>query len=185
MNMPRVELLERDQIPDDNQHYYDEIAKYRGHVARPFKALLNSPTIATKIASLGEELRYVSPTISPEIREIVTLTIAKTLKCEYVWTHHIDSAQEIGVRVEVIEAIKNNIPPRKLLPKEGVFVQFTKELLENAKISNPTYSAVDHLLGQKAIIDLISIIGYYNMLCLSINGLEIDLEDGVNPQLNE
>ena len=90
----------------------------------------------------------------------------------------------MGIREEVIETIQNNIPPRKLLPKEGVFVQFTKELLENTKISNATYRAEEHLLGQKALIDLIAIIGYYNMLCLSINALEVDLEDGVTPLLN-
>lgn len=182
--MPRVDILEKDQIPQDKQQFYDEIAKYRGHVARPFKALLNSPEIATKIASLGEELRYVSSTINSEIREIITLTISKIQNCEYVWTHHVASAREAGIREEVIETIQNNIPPRKLLPKEGVFVQFTKELLENTKISNATYSAVEHLLGQKALIDLIAIIGYYNMLCLSINALEVDLEDGVTPLLN-
>ena len=38
--MPRVDILEKDQIPDDKQQFYDEIAKYRGHVARPFKACL-------------------------------------------------------------------------------------------------------------------------------------------------
>lgn len=79
--------------------------------------------------------------------------------------------------------IREGAPPRRLLPKEGVFVQFTRELLEDKRIRNATYSAVEHLLGQKGAVDLIITIGYYAMLCLAVNALEIVLEDGIAPLL--
>ena len=42
--MPRVDILEKDQIPQDKQQFYDEIAKYRGHVAPVSYTHLTLPT---------------------------------------------------------------------------------------------------------------------------------------------
>lgn len=181
--MPRVPYLTRDDLPSDKQEFHDQIAEHRGHVARPFAALLNSPDTASKVAALGEQLRYMSPTLSSEVREIVTLTTARVLKCQYLWTHHRDSSRQAGVRDEVVEAIIEGGPPRRLLPKEGVFIQFTHELLEDSRVRDRTYSAVEHLLGQQGTVDLVVTIGYYAMLCLAVNALEIDLEEGVLPLL--
>lgn len=181
--MARVSFLDREDLPPGKQEYYDQIAARRGHVARPFAALLNSPVAASKLAALGEELRYVSPSISPEIREIVTLTTARVLSCEYIWTHHCNSSGEAGVRKEVVERIGAGGPPRGLLPKESVFVHFTRELLEKKSIGDATYSAVEHLLGPQGTVDLVLTIGYYSMLCLAVNALGVNLEDGVIPLL--
>ena len=181
--MPRVPLLNRDDLPEGKQELHDQIAKNRGHVASPFAALLNSPEVASKISMLGQQLRYVSPLIASETREIITLTTARAMKCQYLWTHHRNTATQSGVREEVVEAIREGGRPRRLLPKESVFIQFTQELLENKQIDGATFTAVEHLLGQQAVIDLIVTIGYYGMLCLAINALEVDLEEGVVPDL--
>ena len=179
--MPRIPLLGRENLPIDKQGFYDQIEAHRGHVARPFMALLNSPEVANSVAALGEQLRYLSTTVSAEVREIITLTTARILKCEYIWTHHCMSASEAGVRQEVVDAIRIGGPPRRVLPKEGVFIQFTRELLEDKEIRDATYMAVEHLLGQQGTVDLVVTIGYYAMLCLAINALQVDLEDGVYP----
>ena len=182
--MARVPYLAKEDLPLDKQELYDEIASHRGHVARPFAALLNSPEAAARVAILGDQLRYVSATISPDAREIITLTTARILECQYIWTHHCGAAKEAGVRDEVIDAIREGGPPWRLLPKEGVFIQFTRELLADKQIRDATYSAVEHLLGQQGAVDLIITIGYYAMLCFAINALQIELEDGVEPLLN-
>ena len=181
--MPRVPLINKDDLPKDKQDLYDQIAQHRGSVARPFAALLNSPDVASKISMLGEQLRYVSPTIQPDVREMITLTTARIMKCQYLWTHHRGSAIRSGVREEVVEAIREGGRPRRLVPKEAVFVQFTQELLENKELTSATFSAVEHLIGEPATIDLIITIGYYSMLCLAINGLDLGLEEGVTPNL--
>lgn len=182
--MARVPYLAKEDLPQDKQELYDQIAAHRGHVARPFAALLNSPESASRLAILGEQLRYVSPTVSADVREIITLATAKSLQCQYIWTHHCGSAKEAGVRDEVVAAIQLGGPPRRLLPKESVFIQFTQELLNDKRIRDTTYSAVEHLLGQQGAVDLVMTIGYYSMMCLAINALEMELEEGVTPLLD-
>ena len=183
--MARVPYLSRDDLPADNRPLYDEIASQRGHVARPFEALLNSPETAARIAAVGEQLRYAAATISAEVREIVTLTTALELRCDYVWTHHWESASQAGVRSEVLDALRDGAPPQRLLPKEGVFIQFAQELLREKRVRDATYSAVEHLLGRQGAVDLVLTIGYYALLCYAINGLDVELEEGVTPRLPE
>lgn len=183
--MARVPYVSKDDLPAEKQALYEQIASQRGHVARPFTALLNSPEVAARVAAVGEQLRYAAPSVSPEVREIVTLTTARELRCQYVWTHHVASAEATGLSEEVIDTIEDGSPPRRLLPKEGVFIQFTRELLEDKRVRDATYSAVEHLLGQQGVTDLVVTIGYYAMLCYAINALEVELEDGVEPLLPE
>ncbi len=183
--MARVPYLSRDDLAPDKRDLYDEIAGPRGHVARPFEAMLISPDVAASVAVVGEQLRYVSASISAEVREIVTLTTARRLRCQYLWTHHWASAAEAGVREEVRAAIRDESPTNRLQPREGVFVQFARELLGDARIRDATYSAVEHLLGQAGAADLVLTIGYYALLCHAINGLGVELEEGVAPLLPE
>jgi len=179
--MHRMPLITKAELPEDKRTLYDQIAAHRGHVAAPFAVLLNSPRVASAVAMVGEQLRYLSPVIVPEVREIVTLTTGKVLKCDYIWTHHCRSAKEVGVRDEVVDAIREGGRPRGLQPKESVFIQFAQELLENKLVQDSTYEAVEHLLGREAVIDLVITIGYYAMLCLAINALHVNLEDDIDP----
>ncbi|MBI4340563.1 MAG: carboxymuconolactone decarboxylase family protein [Chloroflexi bacterium] len=179
--MPRIPLLTREQLPGDKQPLYDQIAGPRGHVAPPFAALLNSPDVAARVAALGEQLRYSGASIPAEVREIVTLAVARHLRCQYIFTHHVASAKQAGVRDEVVQAIQDIAPPRKLLPKEGVFVQFTQELLEEKRVRDATFAAVEHLLGPRGAVDLIVTIGYYGLQCYLVNALGIELEKDVPP----
>ncbi|MBI4311875.1 MAG: carboxymuconolactone decarboxylase family protein [Chloroflexi bacterium] len=183
--MPRVPLVTREQLPPDKQPLYDQIAGARGHVAPPFAALLNSPEVAARVAALGEQLRYSGASIPADVREIVTLAVARHMRCQYIFTHHVASAKQAGLRDEVVEVIRTVAPPRRLLPKEGVFVQFTRELLEEKRVRDSTYSAVEHLLGRQATVDLVVTIGYYALQCYAVNALGIELEEGVAPLMPE
>ncbi|MBI4197751.1 MAG: carboxymuconolactone decarboxylase family protein [Chloroflexi bacterium] len=179
--MPRAPLLAREMLPPDKQPLYDQIAAQRGHVAPPFAALLNSPEVAARVAALGERLRYSGFAIPAEVRETVTLAVARHMRCQYIFTHHVASAKQAGLREEVVQVIRDVAPPRRLLPKEGVFVQFTRELLEEKRVRDATYAAVEHLLGRQATIELIVTIGYYALQCYVVNALGIELEEGVQP----
>jgi len=179
----RVPYVSRESLPPDQQQYFDQIAGKRGHVAPPFAALLNSPAAAARVAAVGEQLRYVSPSISPDMREIVTLTVTRELRCQYIWTHHVFSAREAGVREEVINVIRDGAAVTSLKPHESALVLFTRELLKNNRVSDATFTSVQAPLGRQATVDLVLIIGYYGLMCHVANALDIELEEDVAPLL--
>ena len=181
--MSRVAYVTREELPEEKRPIYDQIASRRGDVARPFRALLNSPDLAGRVAAVGEQVRFHSPALPDEVREIATLTTARELDCQYEWSRHVPWALTAGVREEVVNAIRDGTSLRGLLPKEAVFVQFTQELLRDRKVRDTTYSAVEHLLGTQGTVDLVATIGYYAFLGYMMAALEVELEPEFPPLL--
>ncbi len=175
--MPRMPYLSREDLPLDKRPIYDQIASRRGHIPLPLAVLLHSPEAASRVATVGEYLRYESSSLPPEVREIATLATAHQLACKYVWGQHVRLAREAGVRAEAIKLIEEGAPPRRLLPKEGVFVQYTRELLGDKRVTDATHTAVEHLLGRQGTIDLVVTIGYYALLCYVSAALEVEPEE--------
>lgn len=184
-DMTRVPILTENDLPENEKQFYTKIQAKRDHVAPPFAALLNTPELAAQVAAIGEMLRYVSPSISSTLREAVTLTIAKNLKCQYIWTHHVESALQAGLDDKTIAAIRDQATPNLLNDEIQVFVEFTNQLLVHKLISQETFSEVETHLGKKGTVDLIIMIGYYATLSYAINALEIELEEGIKPLLPE
>ena len=180
--MARVPYIDRESLSESDQPIFDQIAKTRGKVSNVFTALLNNPGAAEAVTSLGEYIRYRSR-LDPIIRETAILTTARELNNKYEWAQHEPVAKDVGVRDEVIDSILSGKGPMGLPAKEGIFIQASKELIKTASVSNPTYQALDHLLGTQLTIDFIVTVGYYSMLSRLISSLGVDLDDGLT--LNE
>ena len=174
--MARVRYLDRSDLHQDNKHVFDRIKKSRGSVGNVFRAMLNNPGATEPVASVGEYVRYES-SLDPAVREILTLTTAKEHDNSYEWAHHESIARDSGVRDEVIDSIRNGRAPMGLQAKEGVFVQAAREIVRDGTLGDRTYQAVEHLLGQQGIVDLVVTVGYYTMLSHVMTTLGVELEE--------
>ena len=65
--MARVRPLEREDLPAEHRHIYDDIAGSRGGVQPNFKALLNNPLATARMAALGGYVRFETP-VPPRVR---------------------------------------------------------------------------------------------------------------------
>ena len=175
--MARVPYLGREDLSADKQHVFDRIAESRGRVGNVFRALLNSPEAAEVVAAVGEHVRYRS-SLDPVIREIAILSTAREHGNDYEWAHHEALAREVGVRDEVVEAIRSGRAPMGLPAKEGVFAQAARELVRDGTLTDRTFQAVEHLLGPQLTVELIVTIGYYTMLSRVMTALGVELEEG-------
>ena len=184
--MNRVPYLKREDLPESKHHIFDQIAKTRGRVSHVFAALMNNPDAAEAVTNVGEYIRYKSP-LDPAIRETAILTTAKEMKNQYEWAQHEPVARKAGVRDEVIDSILSGKGAMGLPAKEGIFIQASKELVKNGQVSEPTFQALDHLLGVEQTIDFIVTVGYYSMLSRIISSLGVELDEGLtlNEKFNE
>ena len=181
--MSRVPYVSREELPPDKRGAYDRIAGTRGAVLNVFGALLNSPDIADAVAALGEYIRYKSP-LDPAVREITILSTARETGSEYEWAQHEPVARDVGVRDEVIEAIRSGRAPMGIPAKEGVYAQAAKELVNQGTLSDRTFQAVEHLVGPAQTVDLIVLVGYYSMIARAIKALGVELEEGKESTLS-
>ncbi len=179
--MARVPYLNREQLPADKQAVFDRILAQRGkRMPKVFQLLLNAPEFAGRIADVGAYARFQSQ-IPGDVREIVILTTAREMKCQYEFTHHASFARKEGVRDLVIDGIRDGTT-KGMLPKESVFVDYTKQVLGN-KVNDATFAAIEHLLGRLGAVEVTMLAGYYAMLAHTMLALGVELEDGVKPLL--
>lgn len=59
-------------------------------------------------------------------------------------------------------------------PQLLIVHQFTSELLNARKVSQPTYDQAIELLGRETVVDLVGLLGYYTLISMTINVFEVD-----------
>lgn len=182
--MAKLPYVSREDLEPDKRGIYDRIAETRGSLDHIFALLLNNPDSAEVVANLGEYIRFKS-TLDPIVREIAILGVARETNCQYEWAQHEPMARRCGVSEQTIESIRAGRAPMGIPAKEGVYVQGVKELLGNGALSQPTFSAIQHLLGSARTIDYLVLVGYYSMLARIMATLEIDLDDRLDATLPE
>ena len=66
---------------------------------------------------------------------------------------------------------------------EDVVYQVSSTLLSSGKLPNTLYQHGVDTLGEKAMVELVGIIGYYSMVALTLNAFEIGLPENFAPEL--
>jgi 4-carboxymuconolactone decarboxylase len=56
-----------------------------------------------------------------------------------------------------------------LADDEQISLDFTLELLQNNGASQPTYTAVESRFGQRTVVELSALVGYFVMVCWVMN----------------
>jgi 4-carboxymuconolactone decarboxylase len=170
--MARVRPLEREDLPAEHQHIYDDIASSRGKVQPNFKALLNNPLATARMAALGGYVRFEAP-LPPRIKVLAVLATAREHDGDYVWTANLPQARQAGVDEMTIQAMRERRAPQGLTPEDAVIVQFVLELLRQHRVTDSTFQAVQQRLGDAGVIDLLFLIGYYGSLSHTLSALEV------------
>jgi 4-carboxymuconolactone decarboxylase len=66
--------------------------------------------------------------------------------------------------------------------EEAVY-NFCDELLNTRQVSDATFSAAKDKLGERGIVDLIGVIGYYHLVSMLLNVDRYPLPDGAKNEL--
>jgi 4-carboxymuconolactone decarboxylase len=170
--MPRLRSLERADLAPEHRHVYDDIAASRGRVPPNFNVLLNSPLAVSRLAALGAYVRFETP-LPTRTKLLAVLTAAREAEGDYVWTANQPQASHAGLTEDIIDAIRERRAHDALAPEDALIVQFTLELLQQHRISDATFWAVQQRLGDAGVVDLLILIGYYSGLAHTLAALEV------------
>ena len=148
----------------------------------PFNVLLRSPEMGDLVQKLGEYARF-RPDLPAKLRELAIIITARNWTAQFEWNAHRRAAEQAGLAVPIIEAIANRKTPTGMQPDEAIVYNFSTELLETRKVSDPTFKAAVDRFGEKGVVDLIGVMGYYQMVSMLLNVDRYPLANGVQPEL--
>ncbi len=173
----RLERMEREDCPAEFLEAWDEILRTRGHDVMPnvFALLANSPGAMAAVTPVGAHVRYETD-FDDVLRELVILTVAQELQCEYEWKHHWRVAEKAGASNELLKKIGSAELEAEPAPV-GTAVTYARLLTRNEPISDEMVDTLKESFGIGGFVDLTVMIGYYGMLARFINTVRIPVEE--------
>ena len=154
----------------------------RGNLGGPFNVLMRSPEMGDLAQKLGEYARF-RPALPPKLRELAIIVTARHWTAQYEWYAHRQAAAREGLREEVITAIANRERPKGLDHDEQVVYDFATELLETKTVGEATFKRARDLLGEQGVVDVVAVMGYYQMVSMLLNVDGYPMPAGVAPEL--
>jgi 4-carboxymuconolactone decarboxylase len=149
-----------------------------GRLLGPFSCLLHSPVVGTAIQRIGLLLRTES-SLPASASEAAILAIARSWHADYEWYAHERVARSEGVlSVRDIELIGSGMTPEAA--DASVAVNICNSLLNERSISPELYQDGSSSFGQKGLVELIMLIGYYNQLAMMIVAFETPAPSGAH-----
>jgi 4-carboxymuconolactone decarboxylase len=154
----------------------------RRGAAGPFNVLLRSPEMGDLAQQFGATMRFRSSLPRP-LNEMAILITARHWTSHYEWYAHKRAALDAGLRPAIVEAIAGGARPAAMTPDEAAVYTFCTELLERKRVSDATFAAARTAFGERGVVDLIGVTGYYQLVSMLLNVDEYPLPDGVTPEL--
>ena len=164
--MPRLPLTLQSEVPSEMQSKHGTVTGNGSGLAATFQALFANPQVASGLAGLDELVGQAG--LDRRVTLTVALTVAHERNSDALWASFESLAREAGVSDAVIDGIAAGTAPRGLLPKDGIWVHFTTEVLRD-QVRDPTWQAVTHLVGDEGAVALAFTACYYEMMA-RLNG---------------
>ena len=171
--MARVPVLKSpDALSGEGRRIAETIVDTRKSLEGPFSVWLHAPEWAERVAHLGTLVRWEG-TLDLRIRTLAALVTGRHFQAQYVWGIQGVIGAERGVPRSTIEAIRDDrsdgIPPDDLQ-----IIDFTRQLLRKNRVDEALAQAVMARLGADEYVQLTTCIGYYAMLAMTVNGVELE-----------
>src|SRR5258705_5284299 len=136
------------------------IAGPRKGVKGPFIPLLRSPRLLAPLQKAGEYLRFDSA-LPRRVSEFATLVVSRQWTQQFEWSTHVPLALQEGTREDTIEALRIGCRPTAMSAQEAFVYDFVLELTTHRGVSDTTYAECVERFGERGVIDLVGLIGYF------------------------
>jgi len=174
--MARVSFVEREQAHPVIKEVYQRQEEQNSQILNLLKVIAHCPWIGRNFFRLGTSI-LKGEELPAKLRELAILRVGELLQAEYEFTHHVPLALQTGVKKEQIDQLSNWASVRAFNKEEQAVLRYAEELTKNIRVNDDTFEELRDLFSESCIVELTTVIGYYNMACRIIVGLQIELEN--------
>jgi 4-carboxymuconolactone decarboxylase len=176
--MARYKALDPDRLDPDQRRIWQEIASGpRGSVPAPLQIWLRSPVLAENAQRLGAFCRY-GTTLEPRLSELAILLTARHWTAHYEWYAHEKIARKAGIGDAVIAAIAARRAPVFGRDDEQAIYDFCQAYYRDHRVDDATFALATAQFGERGIVELVGIIGYYALISATLNVFEVPVPPG-------
>jgi len=176
--MTRYRELKREELNEAQRRVWDDVVAGPRHaVPPPAHVWLNSPGLADHAHKLGAHVRFGTD-FSPRLTEIAILVTARYWTAQFEWQAHARLARQAGLAEEVIAAIAERRTPVFTDPDEQLVYDFCSTFYRNHGVDDRLFEKVRQRFGDRGLVDLTGLIGYYSFVSVTLNVFEVPVPPG-------
>jgi 4-carboxymuconolactone decarboxylase len=165
----RFKPLTYDEMTPEQKTMIDHLlAGERGSLGGPFNILLRSPEMGDLAQQFGASMRFHAALPRPALETVIIVT-ARYWTAQFEWTAHKRAALQAGVSPAIVDAIANGKRPSGMDADLETAYNFTTELLKNKQVSDAVFAAAKSRFGEKGVVDMIGLNGWYSMVSMALN----------------
>lgn len=183
MRGDRFKPLTYEEMTPEQRRVTDNIlGGERGSMHGPYNVMLRSPEMGDLAQKFGARVRFYS-SLSKKLNELAILMTAKAWKSPFVWYIHRKFGIAAGLNAHTIDSLASEERPA-MDPDEAVVFEFCEELLNTRRVTDDTFQRAKERFGERGIVDLIGVMGYYQLVSMLLNVDRYPLPDGAQNELN-
>ena len=171
-----------EMTPAQKKMLEDLVAGPRSGANGPFNVLLRSPEMGDIAQQFGAATRF-NPSMPRKLNEMAIIITARYWTSQYEWVAHKRAALDAGLNPAIVEAIQNGRKPASMQKDEEAVYTFCTELLKTKQVSDGTFAAAKNVVGEKGVVDLIGVMGWYHTVSMLLNVDRYPLPEGQQPEL--
>jgi 4-carboxymuconolactone decarboxylase len=175
-------LTYEEMTPEQKKMTDNILGGERGSMHGPYNVMLRSPEMGDLAQKFGAHIRFYS-SLSKKLNELAILMTARAWKSPFVWYIHRKFGIAAGLNTHTIDSLATGQRP-EMDTDETIVFEFCEELLSTRRVSDVTYAKTKEMFGERGIVDLIGVMGYYQLVSMLLNVDRYPLPEGAHDELN-
>jgi 4-carboxymuconolactone decarboxylase len=186
-DITRFAPLKADELSPSQKAWADMIAAPPRNAkfgAPPYRAYIRNPELAPKLSALSEYLRW-NTNLAPRLSEFAILITARQWTAQYEWFAHYPLAVKAGLDPKILGDLSAGRRPANMRDDEAALYDLAIALYHDKKVSDPVYKAAIDKFGERGVMDIIGIIGYYDLVSMTLITMQATAPNDSVPPLPE
>ena len=171
--------MKAEQLNPEQKKWADMISappRNAKFVNPPYRAYIYNPDLANRLTAMSEYLRW-NTSLPPRLSELAILITARQWTAQYEWYAHYPLALKGGLDPKIADAVAAGQRPDGMKEDEAALYDLASELYRDKKVSDPVYRAALGQFGERGIMDIIGIIGYYDLVSMTLITMQAGMPD--------
>jgi len=175
--MGRLPEIDANTLSPEQRAIYDRMMRERGHMRGPFAVWLRNAELCDNTLKL-QEMFASRVKLERRLLELMILVAARLATAQYAWFIHEPYALKFGIAPEIVQAIRERRTPDFTRDDERLVYDITTELNITRTLSEASYQRGMAMFGEPTMVELVSAIGFYSMVAMTLNAFAVSVPGG-------
>jgi 4-carboxymuconolactone decarboxylase len=133
----------------------------------PFNAYARSPGLGILLLQVSDYVRFNS-SLPPRLSEFAIMIAARQWSQPYEWRAHYPLAIKGGLDRQILVDLGAGNKPQGMKEDEAALYEFCTQLYRDKNVTDAAFKTAVGQFGERGIMDLIGIIGYYDLVSMAL-----------------